>query len=124
MGRAPGREGRARGQWGAPQVGVWCPFNPCHVTGSVSAVDGELLRAIDEVRGGVDAAERVVVLTGAGISTDSGIPDFRGPSGVWTKDPAAERRADLSYYMSDPQVRRDSWQQRLTHPAQGAQPNA
>jgi NAD-dependent deacetylase len=79
---------------------------------------------IDQVRGWIDRAGHVVVLTGAGISTDSGIPDFRGPSGVWTKDPAAERRADLQCYLSDPQVRRDSWQQRLQHPAQTAEPNA
>jgi NAD-dependent deacetylase len=78
---------------------------------------------IDEVRGWIDRAERVVVLTGAGISTDSGIPDFRGPSGVWTRDPAAERRADLQYYMSDPEVRRESWQHRLRHPTLGAEPN-
>jgi NAD-dependent deacetylase len=72
----------------------------------------------------IDEAERVVVLTGAGISTDSGIPDFRGPQGVWTKDPAAEKRADLRYYMSDPDIRRSSWQQRLRHPTLAAEPNA
>ena len=79
---------------------------------------------VDQVRGWIDRAGRVVVLTGAGISTDSGIPDFRGPSGVWTKDPAAERRADLQYYMSDPEIRRQSWQQRLRHPTRDARPNA
>jgi NAD-dependent deacetylase len=79
---------------------------------------------IDQVRGWIDHAQRIVVLTGAGVSTESGIPDFRGPSGVWTKDPAAERRADLSYYMSDPEIRRQSWQQRLDHPARAAEPNA
>jgi NAD-dependent deacetylase len=69
-------------------------------------------------------ARYVVVLTGAGISTESGIPDFRGPSGVWTKDPKAERLSTLSYYMSDPEVRAQSWKQRLDHPAWSAQPNA
>ena len=37
---------------------------------------------VEKVRGWVESAKRVVVLTGAGISTDSGIPDFRGPNGV------------------------------------------
>jgi NAD-dependent deacetylase len=74
-------------------------------------------------RGWIDAAQRVVVLTGAGISTDSGIPDFRGPQGLWTKNPKAEKLSDIRYYMSDPEVRRLSWQSRLEHPAWNAQPN-
>ena len=79
---------------------------------------------VEQVRRWVDEAERVVVLTGAGISTDSGIPDFRGPNGVWTKNPAAERASTLSAYLGDPEVRRASWQHRLTSPARDAQPNA
>jgi NAD-dependent deacetylase len=71
----------------------------------------------------IDAAERVVVLTGAGISTDSGIPDFRGPQGVWTLNPKAERMSDIRYYVSDPEVRKLSWQSRLAHPAWAAKPN-
>jgi NAD-dependent deacetylase len=72
----------------------------------------------------LEQARRVVVLTGAGISTDSGIPDFRGPQGVWTKDPAAERMATLQAYVSDPDLRRRAWQNRLTSPMWDSEPNA
>jgi NAD-dependent deacetylase len=70
------------------------------------------------------ASTRVVVLTGAGISTDSGIPDFRGPNGVWTKDPAAEKMATLQTYVADPDVRRRAWRHRLESPTWDAKPNA
>jgi NAD-dependent deacetylase len=79
---------------------------------------------MDDVRGWIAKAQRVVVLTGAGISTDSGIPDFRGPQGLWTKNPKAEKLSDIRHYMSDPEVRRLSWQSRLEHTAWSAQPNA
>jgi NAD-dependent protein deacetylase/lipoamidase len=72
----------------------------------------------------VAAATRIVALTGAGISTESGIPDFRGPQGVWTKDPKAERMSNIHDYMSDPDVRQLSWQSRLNSPAWTARPNA
>jgi NAD-dependent deacetylase len=72
----------------------------------------------------IASAERVSVLTGAGISTDSGIPDFRGPQGLWTKNPEAEKQATLSHYLSDPEVRRRSWRSRLDNRAFGAEPNA
>ena len=68
------------------------------------------------------AARRVVVLTGAGVSTGAGIPDFRGPEGVWTKDPAAERLSTLSAYMEDAEVRRRAWQGRLRSPVWAARP--
>ncbi len=78
----------------------------------------------DEVRSWVDQAERVVVLTGAGISTESGIPDFRGPQGVWTKNPQAEKLSNIHYYMADADVRKAAWKSRLEHPAWNAKPNA
>jgi NAD-dependent deacetylase len=86
----------------------------------MSDVDRELL----EARGLVDAAQRIVVLTGAGISTESGIPDFRGPQGVWTRDPQAEKMATIQHYMADPDVRKRAWQSRLQSPAWTAEPNA
>lgn len=80
--------------------------------------------ALERARALLSRSRRIVVLTGAGISTDSGIPDFRGPQGVWTLNPKAERMSDIRHYVADPEVRRLSWQSRLAHPAWTAQPNA
>jgi NAD-dependent deacetylase len=79
---------------------------------------------LEEIASWIRDASNVVVLTGAGISTDSGIQDFRGPNGLWTKNPEAEKTATLQYYMSDPAIRRRSWQNRLTNTMWDAQPNA
>lgn len=79
-------------------------------------------KSLDQVAGRLRTSRKVVALTGAGISTDSGIPDFRGPHGVWTKDPKAERLSSLSAYMTDPEVRRRAWRLRLEHPAWTARP--
>lgn len=69
-------------------------------------------------------SRRVVALTGAGISTESGIPDFRGPKGLWTQNPKAEKLSDIRYYMADPEVRKLAWQHRISHPAWHAKPNS
>ena len=77
----------------------------------------------DRARRWIAAATRVTVFTGAGISTESGIPDFRGPNGLWTKNPAAEKAATLQHYLADAEVRRFAWQNRLHSPAWEAVPN-
>jgi NAD-dependent deacetylase len=79
---------------------------------------------LETVAGWLRDAHQIVVLTGAGISTESGIPDFRGPDGVWTKNPAAEKTATLSHYVADPEVRRLAWRNRVESPMWRAEPNA
>ncbi len=66
----------------------------------------------------------VAILSGAGISTDSGIPDYRGPNGLWRRDPEAEKLVTYEYYMGDPEIRRRSWQLRRQNRALHAEPNA
>ena len=78
---------------------------------------------IERAARAVEDAKRIVVFTGAGISTESGIPDFRGPNGVWTKNPAAEKASNITHYLNEPDVRQAAWQNRLTTPAWTAAPN-
>src|SRR3974390_19575 len=80
----------------------------------------ELARA----RALLERARRVVGLTGAGVSTGPGIQDFRGPEGLWTRNPEAEKMATLSAYVADAELRKRSWQNRLTSSMWAAAPNA
>src|SRR3954453_6646994 len=81
------------------------------------------MQGTERVRAWGEGARRVVALTGAGISTDSGIQDFRGPNGLWTKNPAAEKTATLSHYMSNPDGRKQAWPNRVDSPMWEAEPN-
>ena len=83
-------------------------------------IEGSIERSPSYVR----ASEQIAVLTGAGISTESGIPDFRGPNGVWTTKPETMKLMNIEDYVRDPQVRVAAWQERMNHPAWISQPNA
>jgi len=79
----------------------------------MSRLEADLDESIRVVKSWIDSAERIAVLTGAGISTDSGIPDFRGPQGLWTKNPEAEKMATLANYVADPELRKRAWKTRI-----------
>ncbi|HEX5936263.1 MAG TPA: NAD-dependent deacylase [Actinomycetota bacterium] len=86
-------------------------------------MDGSHATSTDRAAAWVGAADRIAVLTGAGISTESGIPDFRGPNGLWTTRPESMRLMNIEDYLRDPSVRADAWKERMRHPAWEARPN-
>src|SRR3954471_870416 len=85
--------------------------------------NGAMADPVTTTAGLLRRAQHLMVLTGAGISTESGIPDFRGPNGVWTKNPEAEKTATLQYYVGDRAVRVRAWQNRVAAPYWTAEPN-
>ena len=91
------------------------------VNSVVSEVDDS--QQLEQARTVIAGASKILVLTGAGISTDSRIPDFRGPNGVWTKNPKAEKMSNIRHYVADPEVRRLAWRNRLDSPVWAAEPN-
>lgn len=102
-----------------PRSGVLRSSTGAEGAGPMSPVEEAIL---DEIAGWIRSSRRLVVLTGAGISTDSGIPDFRGPQGVWTKNPEAEKMATLQHYVESKETRVKAWQNRLHSPMWDAEP--
>ena len=85
--------------------------------------DEDMSNDLTQVSQWLAQAKRIVVFSGAGISTDSGIPDFRGPNGLWTRNPLAEKTSTLSYYLNDPEVRKVAWEGRVRNFNGTAHPN-
>lgn len=107
--------------WREPTSGETVAQQHGRLGGMSAMPETELLA---EAAGWVASAQRIVVLSGAGLSTDSGIADFRGPNGLWTRDPDAEKASHLSSYLADPELRKKAWQNRLRAPVFAAAPNA
>jgi NAD-dependent deacetylase len=68
---------------------------------------------IEQLRSVIEASQRGVVFTGAGISTESGIPDFRSPGGIWTK----YQPIDFGDFMASEEMRRESWRRKFASDA-------
>jgi len=90
------------------------------VTGERHELDPARIRAVAT---SLRDADVVVALTGAGVSTASGIPDFRGPEGLWTRDPGAQRLVTIDSYVGDVGVRREAWRRRAAEATWQPSPN-
>lgn len=123
--RRPAARGRRPGEFAI------LPLPLCHEGHRDVTAAGPVSRTlprlgdVDEIEAArrlLRGARRVLVVTGAGVSTESGIPDFRGPQGVWrTRDPSLWT---IDRYLADPAVRRERWLERLSAPVEAAQPGA
>ena len=88
---------------------------------SGAEMDAQLEAQIEQLASLVRSSRYLVVFTGAGISTESGIPDFRGPRGIWTK----MRPIELSEFLADSRARRKYWLRKIDNDPQlrDAEPN-
>ncbi len=78
-------------------------------------------RYIERLRSMIEEAKRGVVFTGAGISTESGIPDFRSPGGIWTKNQPIQ----FQDFLASAEMRREAWRRKFNTEEimQKAEPN-
>src|SRR5262249_48599319 len=102
--REEGSRGRRKAGVSFPHISIY--FNPR----TRDVIRSAAVDAVSQATALVEEATRICVLTGAGISTDSGIPDFRGLNGIWTKNPEAEKAATIQTYVRDPAARQRAWQ--------------
>jgi NAD-dependent deacetylase len=72
-------------------------------------LDAELQEKINALARAIAKSKATGAFTGAGISTESGIPDFRGPQGIWKKMQPIE----LQEFLSDPTARREYWRRKI-----------
>ena len=75
------------------------------------------------LRNMIQKSDRIVAFTGAGISTESGIPDFRGPEGLWTKNPEMEKLSNINESIKNPEIRMKSWNAYTNRGFLDAKPN-
>src|SRR4029450_5811414 len=82
----------------------------------------QVMMTVNELAADIRASDRIVVFTGAGISTESGIPDFRSPGGIWTK----YKPIEFGDFLASAEARREAWRRKVaTHETlEKATPNA
>ena len=76
---------------------------------TIIMIASDLATAISELRGLIEGADRILPFTGAGISTECGIPDFRSPGGLWTKN----QPIPFDAFVASEEMRDEAWRRRF-----------